>query len=74
MDQILSDIQKKSSYEKYEKWGLYKWGMHDTIRTSIPNEIIFDYYEWRTKIRRIIIDIKFGPPGLVRFQIRNYSM
>jgi len=60
MDRLLHDIQERSSYAKYDKWGLYNWGMLDTIRSSIPNEFIFDYYEWRTKIRQVIIYIKFG--------------
>jgi hypothetical protein len=75
MDQLLRDIQSQSSYSKYEKWGLYNWGMFDTIRSSIPNELMYAYYDWRTKIRRVIIDIKFNAPGLARFQVlrcRNY--
>jgi len=71
----LQEIQTRSQYAKYEKWGIYAFGMHDTIRNSIPYYEINDYYDWRTKIRKVIIDIKFGPPGLVRFQVlRLYGL
>ena len=72
MNPFLQEIQHRSTYAKYEKWGIYKWNMHDIIRSTINHDDIYDYYEWRAKIRKVIIDIKFGPPGLVRFQIQFY--
>ena len=65
------DVRQIQTYARYSAHK--DWTMYDTIHSIVRKErLVYEYYEWRKRIRRVIIDIKFGPPGLRRFEIERF--
>jgi hypothetical protein len=72
MDAVLLDIKKYGQYtsQRYSKRYLT---MYDTIQRLVRKELLgYEFNEWKTKFIHVIHDIKFGPPGIVRFEVNRF--